>query len=523
MTQRPVSYQEFPYPRLVFPRTHPAHLGAIARLMAHHAAPPENCRVLELGCAGGANLIPMAFGLPSSQFVGIDLSPHQIADSERVVRDLGLRNITFQAADLMDLGAELGAFDYVIAHGLYSWVPEPVRDKLLALCGELLTPHGVAYISYKTYPGGHVADMVRQMGLYHNRSEAPDQWPRRMRELIHFLHDGIPAKRTAYRATVLEHTKRMLDEPPGSLLHDDLEADSQPVYFHQFAAHADRHGLQYLGEAEFPAMCGAGVAPEALERIREADDLLEVEQYLDFLYGRSFRATLLCRKAVALDRTLNPERVVDLFVVPEIDEEPTADSAKAPEGARRFRTAYGVLEVNEPASALALSQLARNRSHAMSLPALLEAIRAEAGRRPADSPSIELDLRQLAQWVLDWYSTGAVELCTWAPAFVSEPSTHPLASPLASYEASRGWDVSSMAHRRLPLSDPLARQTLQMLDGTHDLEQIVQTLLPHVQPTEASRERGKSPREQQRELTAALRRQVEACLREFARQALLIR
>lgn len=529
MTQRSVSYDEFPYPRLVFPRTHPAHLGALAKLMALDATPPERCRVLELGCASGANLIPMAHGLPASQFVGLDLSAEQIADAQQVTQDLGLRNITFHAADLMDLGAELGTFDYLIAHGLYSWVPAAVRDKLLALCGQLLAPRGVAYVSYKTYPGGHVADMVRQMGQYHNQTVEPGQWPQRMNELIQFLHAGIPEKRSAYRAAVLSHTQRLLDEPPGSLLHDDLEADSDPVYFHQFAAHADRHGLQYLGEAEFPSMCGAGIAPEALERIRAADDLVVFEQYLDFLYGRSFRSTLLCRKAVSLDRNLKPERLIDLSVVPEIRIEPGESPLDATEqidvdGRRpqRFRTNYGLLEVSDPAGAVALAQLARNRSQAMSLPALLTAIRDEALDKPVGGLSLDVDLGQLAQWTLDWYSTGAVELRTWAPDFANQATTRPQASPLARYEASRGWDVSSLMHRRVPIADPLARRILQLLDGRHDREQIVQALLPGVFSAEVSQGQGKQLIGERSDIAAALRKQLDSHLNDFARQALLI-
>ena len=61
-------------------------------------------------------------------------------------------------------------FDYIIAHGVYSWVPDPVRDRILAICSESLSPNGVAYVSYNTYPGGHIRDMVREMMLFHVRA-----------------------------------------------------------------------------------------------------------------------------------------------------------------------------------------------------------------------------------------------------------------------------------------------------------------------------------------------------------------
>ena len=50
----------------------------MGKLFGLNTAAPTQCRVLELGCAAGLNLIAMAALLPESTFVGIDLSPVQI-------------------------------------------------------------------------------------------------------------------------------------------------------------------------------------------------------------------------------------------------------------------------------------------------------------------------------------------------------------------------------------------------------------------------------------------------------------
>src|SRR5262249_26620757 len=147
------AYDEVVYPSYVYSQTHPDRLATIATLLGMNPTSVESCRVLELGCGAGGNLIPMAFDLSESGFVGIDLAGSAISQGRELIKALGLKNISLQQADLMDLSSELGKFDYIIAHGLFSWVPEVVRDRILAICRAHLAPEGVAYISYNAYPG----------------------------------------------------------------------------------------------------------------------------------------------------------------------------------------------------------------------------------------------------------------------------------------------------------------------------------------------------------------------------------
>jgi len=119
------------------------------------------CRVLDLGCSDGSNLIAMAYGLPQSQFVGIDLAEHAIVQGKATIEALGLKSIALHRLDLGDTPSDLGRFDFIIALGLYSWVPAEVRDIVLVVCGEHLTAREVAYVSYNAYPGNHFRDMAR--------------------------------------------------------------------------------------------------------------------------------------------------------------------------------------------------------------------------------------------------------------------------------------------------------------------------------------------------------------------------
>src|SRR4029079_13501853 len=169
------SYDEVPYRSHPFAQTHPARLAPTAFLFGMKPAHTDHCRVLEIGCASGENLLPMANQFPDSEFVGIDLSAVQIAAAQSTVEALELNNVRLLHADLRSLPDDLGMFDYVIAHGVYSWVSDETQHALLKLCGQRLRPHGVAYVSYNTYPGWHMRGMIRDMMNYRVHSiESPN-------------------------------------------------------------------------------------------------------------------------------------------------------------------------------------------------------------------------------------------------------------------------------------------------------------------------------------------------------------
>jgi len=126
--------------------------------------PPDirKCRVLELACADGSNLIPMACALPESVFLGIDLSQRQVKAGQQTIAALGLTNIELRPLDIREVDESFGTFDYIIAHGIYSWVPADVQDRILEICRERLSENGVAYISYNTNPGWRMRGMMRE-------------------------------------------------------------------------------------------------------------------------------------------------------------------------------------------------------------------------------------------------------------------------------------------------------------------------------------------------------------------------
>src|SRR5208283_1284562 len=236
--------------------------------------------------------------------------------SREAAREIGLQNLELQTADIMEIGAELGEFDYIVAHGVYSWVPEPVRDMVLAIAHDHLAPQGVAYVSYNALPGCHIRQMLRDMMLYHLRDTAEPA--ARLEEAVRFLNLLLEApenKDNSAPAFLKDEVKGILDRSPEVVFHDELSDDYYPLYFSDFTKHAARHGLQYLSEANIFDLEPGRVSKETRERLETyaRGQRLELEQYMDFLKCRKFRQTLLCRDGIDIGDAPLPGPVRELY------------------------------------------------------------------------------------------------------------------------------------------------------------------------------------------------------------------
>ena len=234
-------YDEIAYDALAHRATHPARLATVAALVGHVAPRVERCRVLEVGCNNGSNLISMAVSLPAARFVGCDLSPRAIEEGRRIIAALGLTNISLVEADLAALAPDHGEFDFIVAHGVYSWVPPPVRDALLALAAQRLAGNGVLYVSFNVLPGCRVRQAAWDV-LHHHVDHIEDAHARldAARQLARLIADGDTATLESDQAVRAEF-RAIAQRSDSELCHDDLAVPNEPVLFHAFAELVRRH------------------------------------------------------------------------------------------------------------------------------------------------------------------------------------------------------------------------------------------------------------------------------------------
>ncbi len=496
------SYDDIPYPDTSQPYTHPGRLAAIARLLNMQAAPVERCRVLELGCAGGGNLVPMACGLPESTFVGVDNALRQIEAAQHFAGTLNLKNITFQHMDVLDITPEFGQFDYIIAHGLYSWVPPHVRDKIMSICKHNLSPQGIAYISYNTLPGWHMILMVRDMMRYRTRHiQDPHERAQTARafvaEMVRFIPNTEVSSYSAFLKQYMDiRFNRFASFPPwedSTLLHDELGAINQPFYFHQFAEHAARHGLQYLGEADFSQVMLHDLDDEAKQHLRQlSTSLIDMQQYLDMVRFQTFRNTLLCHADVLLDRRLGGERIHDLCIASR------AELVRDEDGSIFFQTYDGsTFPAEQPITTAALHYLSAISPRAMPFETLLQTICAQLELDPTDEDQRDTLASDLLEAYT--YSTQLADLLAHSPALTVTISERPKTSPVARYQAGKTPIVSSLRHEQIELDD-LTRLLIPSLDGQHDHAALLDALVNLVETGRFTPSRPPADPQQRRQL-----------------------
>lgn len=444
-------YDEIPYDALPHPATHPARIATVATFVGHAAPEVQSCRVLEVGCSDGANLIPMAVSLPNARFVGCDLSPRAIDAGRRTIDALGLTNITLVESDVAVLGPEHGGFDYMVAHGVYSWVPQEVREALFALAAERLAPAGILYASFNTLPGCRLRQAAWDV-LHDQVDHIPSPRARldAARALARLIADGGTATTEADQGLRAEF-RALAQRSDSELCHDDLAVPNEPVFFHAFAEHAARHGLRYLAEADLKSSSLAGISDEARSYLSTLDPLGR-EQHLDFLRLRRFRQALLVRHDAPIDNADRSRRLRAMHVSGNWELARAAAKGEVHKLARRLDPASGGGGVVR--KLLDLLAAAQPAAHAIA------SLDGQLG--PGTLP------RPLEPVLADAYLEGIVDLHVHPPPLTIRPSARPVASPLARMQALTHDQVTTLLHMRVAIADANALRLLPLVDGTRD-------------------------------------------------------
>jgi len=453
------------------------------------------CRVLELGCNDGANLLPMAAALPDARFVGCDLSPDAIALGRAAIAELGLHNVTLVEADLRQLPEALGEFDYIVAHGVYSWVPPAVRDSLFALAARLLSEHGLVFVSYNVYPGCHVRQAAWEVLRFHSeRLQGARERLDAARALAGALAEpGVAQNETD--ALLRREFAGIAKQSDSALYHDSLAVPNDPVYLHEFVAHARRHGIEYVSDAKLFNSSDLGLSP-SMQRLVAGLGRIEREQYRDFAGLRRFRQSVLCRSEVAASLTPVPGRAAGMHAAASMSLMNAVAHGKP--SINPLRAALDPTDTQRLSTVLERLVAVAPRA----LPAAeLEALVTERGASKPAAPA-----RSFSTLLVEACFADEVLLHVHPPRLSELPTERPLTSSVIRRQARRGEMITNLCHEQLRIADAPPRALLALLDGARDraaLDAAVGSALGVDEP-------------------AARRRRIDNYVRTFARLGLLI-
>ena len=467
-------YDLFPYRSVAFPETHPAHLASLGRLFGLNTADPEECRVLEIGCASGGNLIPMAWHLRGSRFVGIDLSRTQIQAGLALSRRLKLSNLELRRADILELGDDLGELDYILAHGVYSWVAPAVREHLLGTAGQLLAPGGLLYLSYNALPGWRMRGMLRDILLHACRNA---DTPAAKLDAAHAALERLTSaidKLDALSAQYLrEEIASLRGSHPSYLFFEYLAEHNDAVLFRDFVADCKRHGLRYVCDTELRTLFPSTYGNQVEQALADIEDGVELEQWLDFVTNRNFRQSLLCRADTPLEDAIDLERFATLSFYTDLRTSERPDlrcnrpaSFATPGGNR--------VDVSHPLTKALLPRLAARYPECLPLNGQMPA----AAREVADAGGSAL-AGQVNECLAELFSLFAHRVLGARPrplrleeANLEKPRASALALAQVASGASR---IATLHHGNLDL-DAFAARLLGYLDGTRSPEEAAERL-----------------------------------------------
>lgn len=296
------SYDSFLYVSKPFSSTNINNLQAKAKMYGLNPVPLKGARVLELGASCGGNIVPQALYYPETTFTGIDLSGVQVKHGNDIINSIGLKNVTLLEKDILDIDESFGTFDYIIVHGIWSWVPDVVKDKILSICNVNLSDNGIAYVSYNTYPGWKRLEQLRDIMLYsEKRAKDQDLLERTLytKSVLKMVADtmNIDDRSRAQSAYKINNIHNVLNSNDYYVAHEYLEAFNDPVYVSDFIERARKQGCAYIGDEVLQRSFITWLADDVTNNIRTLshDNYVDKEQFYDYVYDTQFRMSLLTK------------------------------------------------------------------------------------------------------------------------------------------------------------------------------------------------------------------------------------
>lgn len=296
------SYDSFLYVSKPFSSTNINNLQAKAKMYGLNPVPLKGARVLELGASCGGNIVPQALYYPETTFTGIDLSGVQVKHGNDIINSIGLKNVTLLEKDILDIDESFGTFDYIIVHGIWSWVPDVVKDKILSICNVNLSDNGIAYVSYNTYPGWKRLEQLRDIMLYsEKRAKDQDLLERTLytKNVLKMVADtmNIDDRSRAQSAYKINNIHNVLNSNDYYVAHEYLEAFNDPVYVSDFIDRARKQGCAYIGDEVLQRSFITWLADDVTNNIRALshDNYVDKEQFYDYVYDTQFRMSLLTK------------------------------------------------------------------------------------------------------------------------------------------------------------------------------------------------------------------------------------
>lgn len=470
MTQ---DYDAIPYESSPITDAHPYKLAALGHLLGLTPPDPSTARILELGCAEGGTLIPLARLWPQAHLLGLELSAVQTRAGNELIAALGLTNVKIQQADILHIDASLGQFDYIIAHGVFSWVPHEVQEKILSICHEHLSPHGMAYISYNVNPGWRLRGAMRDMFAYHLRDITQPQ--QRLEQALAFceqLDASLGNSKTIISEYLREEIAHIRKAKRAYVFHEYLESVNEPILFTDFLSRITQHQLNYVCDTELYSMFPSSYGTAAEKMLESFNDAIVTEQYADFLRMRTFRQSILCHENFLPDYEIDLDRLNPLSIYANLSAEKQPNLRTDQNST--FITASGKnIPISHPLTKAILVHLHHVYPDALPLQELFKVAQQQLQQAGATAFVPQLDAARGELFNL--FANNLLGLAI-RPHHFEYQVERPCVTALARIQAQHAENLLSTIWSETLTLDHFATRLVHLLDGTRTKQELIDQL-----------------------------------------------
>lgn len=475
------------------PERCPERLAAIATTYGLSPQDIETANVLELGCSTGENLIPLACAYPNSNFLGLDISKKQIAKASELVNLFELKNISFQVKDIASFEEGSEKYDYIICHGVFSWVDSETQESIFKLLRGRLSENGIGVISYNCHPGWQMRNRLKEIVSY--ADQANDSIEERCVRARKSLEVFLALLEEEYHPNSLllkKEIHHVLAQSDSYLVHEVLNSSASSSMVSEFLSSAEEKDLQYLGDGRPSRMRFHKFHEEQLDHKHAtafselATDEKKREQYIDFLFPVAFRSTLLCHKEQEISRSGVLGRIKEFYIASSL-RLVDADSPIQNVETHEFFDSRGITrEFQDPilkAALVALSDRWPKWIKFSEMRSEVEAILASFGARQvffsnAEWANLSAQLERL-------FYDGSVEFHTQPPIFSLDIEEKPEVSAISRKQVEdEGW-ATNLRNEYVVLGD-IERRLFRLLDGKHSHQDLQNELVGLLQTGELS-------------------------------------
>lgn len=490
------------YESLASPERHISRFETIAYLFGIDSKSAKISNVLEIACGTGRNLIPQAVQYPNANFLGIDIDEEAIKIANENSQKLALKNIRFKAISILDFVGEKEEFDYIICHGTYSWVSKEIRLKILDIISHTLKTNGVSYISYNCLPGWFERSKIQQELI--QKLENKKKSDKEKIELAkNIMQEMLSSAESKDLKTELEYCNKQSDP---FILNELLNKDSIAFHFLQFKKEVNKNNLFFLFDSKPSRNRYIRLEETAQLNIDyENKDINsfsrpEKEQHMDELMPTSFRGVLLTKENKETEEInikkfencflasplLPKEEKIELFKdFPELFLGPNDSSAEI---TKPFFKGFFLSFRHAWPNFLAFDEIYKMAK---------------------DLSGEEIAKEEVFSEINQFFLYGLMEVSKEQIIFPEKKLE--VFKHVSLFAKESNW-VTTVRHEYFPI-DEIDKFLLTCLDGKNSMEEILELLYQHIEPSVVN--------EDKKEVNKLLDEQLKEKLRHYREQALI--